>query len=234
MSRSAKSRAKPARSAKPVASTPRPRASQEAGEVRTWSLRRRLVISVLLIVHLLAVFIAPFTFAASGPDATSPFALALMNTLRPYIDMMYLNHGYFFFAPEPGPSHQLRCRLEFADGREPEVLLFPDRRRQWPRLLYHRHFMLSEQLNSLFVPENPPTDDPEILEIWRRERALYQVRRQSFEDHLRIRHGAANVSIVRVEHRPPSHAEALEGVSLTDPRLYRDLPETWDEGEPSE
>lgn len=234
MSRSAKSGAKPTRAAKPSAAASGPRTSTESGTAGTWSLRRRLGVSLLLTVHLLAVFIAPFTFAASGRDASSPFALALMNTLRPYIDMMYLNHGYFFFAPEPGPSHQLRCRLEFADGREPKELLFPDRRQQWPRLLYHRHFMLSEQLNSLFIPENPPTDEPEIMEVWRRERALYQVRRQSFEDHLRIRHGAADVTIVRVEHRPPSHAEALEGVSLTDPRLYRDLSETWDEVELSE
>jgi hypothetical protein len=196
-----------------------------------WSARRRLGVSVVLVIHLLAVFIAPFTFASSGPDATSPFAIALMNGLRPYIDMMYLNHGYFFFAPEPGPSHLLRCRLEFDDGREPVELTFPDRRKQWPRLLYHRHFMLSEQLNSLFIPADPPEDAPELRDAWRRQRAVYETRRESFVNHLRHRHGASHVSLTRVQHRPPAHAEVLEGLRLTDPSLYRDLSETWDDDE---
>jgi hypothetical protein len=197
----------------------------------SWSVRRRLVVSVLLLFHLLAVFLAPFTFASSGPDATSPFALALMNRMRPYIDMLYLNHGYFFFAPEPGPSHLLRCRLEFDDGREALELIFPDRNEQWPRLLYHRHFMLTEQLNALFIPAEPPEDLPEVRAAWRRQRAVYEMRRASFEQHLRHRHGASRVEMVRMQHRPPAHAEALEGLRLTDPSLYRDLSENWDDEE---
>lgn len=208
-------------------SNPKPAPSAaDARTVHSWSLRRRLLVSLLVTLHLLAVFTAPFTFAASGPESASPFAIGLMNVVRPYIDMMYLNHGYFFFAPEPGPSHLLKCRLEFDDGREDLELTFPDRNQQWPRLLYHRHFMLAEQLQSSFVPANPPEDAPrEIREAWRRDREFYETRKRSFEEHLLHRHGAARVTLVRVQHRPPPHAAVLRGMPLTDPALYRELPE---------
>jgi hypothetical protein len=227
--KSARSR-KPASNTKPASNPKSELDSAETQGVTSWSLRRRLFVSALVTLHLLAVFTAPFTFAASGPESASPFAMGLMNALRPYIDMMYLNHGYFFFAPEPGPSHLLKCRLEFDDGRDDLELTFPDRTRQWPRLLYHRHFMLAEQLHSSFVPANPPEDAPRaVREAWRRDREFYETRKRSFEEHLRHRHGAARATVVRVQHRPPPHAAVLEGMPLTDPALYRELPEAWDE-----
>ncbi len=185
----------------------------------------RPVVSVLLILHLAAVFTAPFTFAASGFGIASPFAVMLMDFFRPYIDAAYWNHGYFFFAPNPGPSHVLKCRLYWNDGRPPEELWIPDRHRQVPRLFYHRHFMLAEQLHMLFVPPAPPEDFPD-REAWRRQRAAYEVRRKAFIDHLRHRHGASRVELVRVEHRPFSPEECLAGMALTDPRLYQELPES--------
>ncbi len=123
-----------------------------------------MVVSLLLLIHITAVFIAPFTFASSsGPGSASPFAVGLMNALRAYIDAVYLDHGYFFFAPNPGPSHLVRCRLEYEAGREAEESTFPDRQRHWPRLLYHRHFMLSESLKLALRSRGPATGN-----CWRR------------------------------------------------------------------
>ncbi|GIW93126.1 MAG: hypothetical protein KatS3mg110_1167 [Pirellulaceae bacterium] len=147
-----------------------------------------------------------------------------MDFFRPYIDLAYWNHGYFFFAPNPGPSHLLKCRLYWDDGRQPMELWFPDRQRQWPRLFYHRHFMLAEQLHMLFVPAEMPADFPDP-EGWRRQRAAYEARRAAFIEHLRHRYGAARVEMVRVEHRPLTPDERMAGMALTDPRTYRELPE---------
>ena len=73
-------------------------------------------------------------------------------TFRPYLELLYLNHGYKFFAPDPGRSSRLiRYELELPDGTTVEGI-FPDRERYWPRLRYHRHFMLSEK-SQLFPDE---------------------------------------------------------------------------------
>jgi hypothetical protein len=184
---------------------------------------------VLLLVHVTAVFIAPFTFAtSSGPGSASPFASSVMNALRAYIDAAYLNHGYFFFAPNPGPCHLVRCRLEHGGDREADEWLFPDRQRQWPRLLYHRHFMLSESLNSRYVPAEPPPEirgDEGQMAAWREGRRQYELLRESYREHLCAAHGSERTDLIRVEHRQPTPFEFQEGLRLEDPSLYRDLPD---------
>jgi hypothetical protein len=195
--------------------------------------RRRWLISLLLLVHLTAVFIAPFSFASSGqPGQGSPLAGLVMETLRPYIDFAYLNHGYFFFAPNPGASHLVRYRAVFDDDRPPLELTFPDRQRHWPRLLYHRHFMLSEALNSNFVPpEIPPESisDPDQQARWRRQREVYEAMWASYRRHLIAAHGATHVELTRIEHRPPTPWEwVADGKRLRDADLYSDMPEVFD------
>lgn len=127
-----------------------------------------------------------------------------MRLLRPYIDALYLNHGYAFFAPDPGPSHLLRARLEFADGRQSQTVWIPDLQRHWPRLMYHRYFMLSEHLNSAFTPADAPSDlpegSPEMAE-WKFVRRMYEARRAAIESHLQQQHGAERVTLERIEHR---------------------------------
>ncbi len=195
----------------------------------TWRPRGRVFVSVLLLVHVTAVFTAPFTFAtSSGPGSASPFASSVMNTLRAYIGAADLNHGYFFFAPNPGPSHLVRCRLENSAGAQADEWLFPDRQRHRPRLLYHRHFMLSESLNSRYVPAEPP---PEILgdegqmAAWREGRRQYELLRESYRRHLCAAQGVERADVIRVEHRQPTPFEFQEGLRLADPSLYRDLPD---------
>ncbi len=119
----------------------------------------RVVLGVGLAWHLFAIVVAPASVAPSSPlvrrawDVTSPYSRAL-----------YLNHGYRFFAPDP-PDYSTLLRfdvespdlakdadrverpgLEYGDGTA--SLTIPSRGIQ-PRLLYHRHFMLCEQLFTL-------------------------------------------------------------------------------------
>lgn len=198
------------------------------------SFRLRLALSALLLVHVLAVLVPPFTFAtSSGPGLASPFATPIIAILQPYIDSLFLDHGYFFFAPNPGPSHLMRAKLEFADGRPDEELVFPDRRRHKPRLLYHRHFMLAEQLHSEFAPPNPPpgiANDPEQRARWEGLRQLYEMRKNSFEEHLKATYGASRVTVHRIEHRlfgPSEFQQSRRPLDEAD--TYRELPEQPDE-----
>ena len=189
-------------------------------------LRWRLLVSALLVIHLAAVFLPPFDFST---DRSSPLSQGAISLLRPYVEVMYLDHGYFFFAPNPGPSHLVRYKLEFADGREPVIETFPDIDHHWPRLLYHRHFMLAEALHNTYAPPTPPpiiADNATELARWRRGRDLYEAQWKSFEKHLKHKHGADWVTLTRVEHRQPSVYEfGDDRVRIDDKRLYADLRE---------
>lgn len=154
-----------------------------------------------------------------------------MQSLRPYIEAIYLNHGYAFFAPDPGPSHLLVARLEFDDGRESLVLTYPDLDQHWPRLLYHRHFMLSEHLHGAFAPERAPpeiADDPAQRDAWQFTRRRYEKRLAAAEHHLRSRYGADRVQLTRVEHLLLAPLEVIvDGKRLDDPDTYVELSEDY-------
>ncbi len=211
--------------------------------------RWRILISVLVVLHVAAVLIPPFRFASrSSQGEPSPLAESGYRWLRPYINAAYLDHGYFYFAPNPGPSHLVRYEVDQGEGQEPLVGVFPhiEPRRpriigtQLPRVMYHRHFMLAESLHASFTPPDPPQDVPEneelrnlMLEDWQRRRETYVALKKSFEQHLSAVHGGRPVTIVRVEHRQPSPAEYREGLKIDDPQLYRDLPESLSETIPA-
>jgi len=176
------------------------KSDDSASPARDWPVWAKVLVSVLLVLHLTAVFMPPFTFQASPIRGVgSPLAETAMNLVQPYVDAAYLNHGYAFFAPDPGPSHLLRAEIEFADGRPPLVEVMPDLDRHWPRLLYHRHFMLCEHLHASFAPPEPPPN-PEDREAWSRVRDLYERRWAAYENHLKTRHGAERVKLTRLEH----------------------------------
>lgn len=211
---------------------------------RLW-LGWRVLITVLVLLHLTAVFVPPFRFASrSTQGEASPLADSLYTGLQPYINAAYLDHGYFYFAPNPGPSHLVRYEVDTGEGQDPVVGVFPelDPKRprfigtQQPRLMYHRHFMLAETLHANFVPARPPEDLPESAELrramlqdWRERRDVYEQMKKSFEDHLSSVHGGRPVKIVRLEHRQPTPVEFQEGMTVEDQRLYRDLSETLEE-----
>ncbi|WP_425615954.1 hypothetical protein NA78x_005890 [Anatilimnocola sp. NA78] len=211
----------------------------------------RIGLSVALLLHLLAVFLPPFQFACRvGNGSSSPFADGLTAWFRPYIGAMYLDHGYFFFAPNPGPSHLVKYKVEFADDREPIEGRFPNLQEQQPRLKYHRHFMIAEALyNQYESPTAPPEPSPPPLNseqterdrrlhaervnahqinlrLWQFRRRQYDEMKKSLEEHLLHVHGGSKVTLTRVEHRLLSPFEASDlGLRPNDPATYVDLRE---------
>ena len=224
-----------------------PAAIDKEGAPNFWL---KLAISALIAFHVTAVFVGPFAFAcnSAGPDV-SPFAEAVHRCFRPYMNALYLDHGYAFFAPDPGPAHLVDYRVEFDDGREPITGRFPNLQTQRPRLLYHRHFMIAESYNNRFVPPDlPPEPSPPPLTASSDEKALYQQARiqyarelavynlfraqytamqRSLTEHLQHVHGGGRVTLTRIEHRLLSPDEVqFADRRLDAPETYVALPET--------
>jgi hypothetical protein len=201
-----------------------------------WSGRARLIASLLISFHLLAVVAEPLRFFSRSPENFSASDTAfLRRTLGPYVDAMYLSHGYFFFAPNPGPAHLIECQItpnrELASGStqvdKSNWKIYPDRKDQWPRLLYHRHFMLSEFYNTLFAPtelENVAELDQRIIDQWREDRRIYESLQDCLKQNLLSKYPEHSVALKRIQHELPNPRTVfVDRWKLTDPRLYNEL-----------
>jgi hypothetical protein len=153
-------------------------------------------------LHLLAVLSAPLAVQPS-----SQLFGRMWMFFRPYLEAADMNHGYRFFGPDPGPSPLVRYEVEKADGTR-LAGIFPDRHRHWPRLLYHRHFMLTDRL--------PPAPEGSAEADWK---AAYA---RSYAEHLYYRHGARRVTLYLQNHLIPYPEQVEEGWKLDDPRLYEE------------
>lgn len=153
-----------------------------------------VLVNVWLVYHLFAIIAAPASVAPSSRLQQQCWRCA-----GPYLQTLYLNHGWHYFSPEPGRSTLLAYTLEFPDGTEKSGRL-PNRDIQ-PRLLYHRYFMLSE-----FLGNSPPEDQP----AWHRAYARALCRR----------HGAERVRLSRVFHDLPLAERVLAGGRLEDPEFF--------------
>lgn len=199
----------------------------------------RVVLSAALAIHVVAVFAEPFRFfTRSSQRVFSPDAGYLRGSLSAYIDFAYLNHGYFFFAPNPGPSHLISAQIgKVTPPSQPREIILPDKTVQWPRLYYHRHFMLSEFLHNSFAPPERPEEaafDPAIDQQWRRDRDIYVAVKSSIENRFRILEKTDEVLIRRIEHALPNDIQVFrEKWKLNDPRLYIVLPESLADQEPA-
>lgn len=166
----------------------------------------RAVLSALFAAHLTAVFVAPLASSIDTAERRLPPEAQpserprpwLHKIFQPYLDIAYLNHGYGFFAPDPGPSHLVRYTIEHQDGRREEGV-FPDRHAHWPRLRYHRHFMLAEQA----LPKAGEAYGRHLLKV----------------------HQARQVTVERVRHYLARAEEVLRGVPLVEPQTYQSLGE---------
>jgi hypothetical protein len=178
------------------------------------SRRARVLISAVLLYHVLAVFVGAWV----APDA-SPLGSEVSRFFRHYIFLADLNHGYRFFAPDPGPSHLFYYTLTMADGTTKSGH-FPNHQEHWPRLLYHRYFMLSEQANG-FLPGGPEpagsvTIPPEAY-------SRFDSLANSYAAHLLKTNDATRIHWRLVRHMIPRAEEVADGQSLTDERLYETL-----------
>lgn len=196
------------------------------GKTRPWSRGQRTVASVLLALHVAAVFIAPWSF----PPPRPLLAQSLADTIRPYLVATYLNHGYRFFAPNPGPSHIVRFEATRSDGTV-EKGSWPDRNSHHPRLLYHRYFMMTESLFAIRTNiENPPEGvlipEDRLKEIQARNASAESRSRrlsQGLANQILQRFDADRVRLTLVEHAIPFPEDVEQGMRLDAPELYTDL-----------
>ena len=153
--------------------------------------------SLLLSLHVLAIFVAP---ASVGPSSQT--IRGLWTVVSPYLYAMNLNHGYHFFAPEPGASTLLEYVVVQEDGKRVWGRM-PDRRTMYPRLLYHRYFMLTEMLGSL-SEEDPMRAD--LIE--------------SYAHQLMKKHQGKSVELKMVTHQLSRRERILLGADINDPDTF--------------
>jgi hypothetical protein len=143
------------------------------------------------------------------PPQNSELAASCARLFRPYLEVLCLANGYRFFAPEPGPSHLVRYEITLDDGTLKSGV-FPDINHHFPRLLYHRHFMLSEFANTLGNP-GVPGDRAETLA-------------KGYAEHLAHVFHARSVRLYLRRHFVPRVEEVRQGMRLSDKALYEERP----------
>ncbi len=159
----------------------------------------KLLVSGLICFHLTAMLICPL----ATPPSSDLFG-TIWSKLQWYTEPLYMNHGYRFFAPDPGPSHLVRYEVELDNGEKVEAEM-PNLDRHWPRLLYHRHFMLTERLG------NGPLESPAMQGMIR-----------SYAQHLYALHDAQRVKLYLRRHFIPFPEQISKGMKLNDPSLYQE------------
>jgi hypothetical protein len=159
-----------------------------------------VLVNVWLVYHLAGIVLAPWS--------VPPASRLVQNAWRAvghYDQLLFLNHGYHYFAPDPGNSTLVAYVLELPDGSR-QTGKIPNRE-IWPRLLYHRHFMLTEYLAS---DDLSPRLRTELVRAMARE--------------LCHEHHARRVTLSRVTHRLPSMEFVRAGGTLDDPQNYTEEP----------
>ncbi len=159
--------------------------------------RLRLIISVVLLFHLGAVLVA-----ALNVPPVSGLVSRVARGIRWHTETLLVMPGYRFFAPNPGPADMMRVAILSADGERREED-YPDIKRQWPRLLYHRHFMLTSRLS--LEPDAP----------------MVQAFARSYARHVAARENAREVSVYRLVHALPTMEQVRAGAVLSDKDTYR-------------
>jgi hypothetical protein len=140
-----------------------------------------------------------------------PVILRCAEVAQPYLDVLYINHGYSFFAPEPGASDIMQYEVKRPNGTTVRGRL-PDIRRHGPRLLYHRYFMLASQsfeleqaITRLAGPGSTST-------------LAYAIAR-----HLMEVHGGDECTLRLFRHRLLWPEEVLQGKSPAAPDTYMEV-----------
>ena len=191
-----------------------------------WSPRRRRVVSILLVLHLLAVVAAPW----AAPPPSPRLAQELARWLWPYQVVAYLNHGYRFFAPNPGPSHIVRYEMELPDGRQLTGRI-PDPHGHWPRVIYHRHFMMTETLFNAYMQIDrepvPKFPTEQLKRQWQQRnqtaQELVDLLAGAMARQLLREQGGQRVRLYLQEHAIAHPDDVHAGMPLDEPRLYLDV-----------
>lgn len=157
-----------------------------------------VLVNIWLVFHVFAIFISP-----AGMPPASPLLVDASRVALPYNQLLFLNHGYHFFAPDPGASTLISYAID-RPGDIPVKGRFPDPK-TFPRLLYHRYFMLAENVRAF-----PPETQDQVLEGYAR--------------HFAQLNGVAQITLSFVSHEPSSIARIQAGGELADPEMFFEEP----------
>ena len=165
-----------------------------------WPVTIRLFVSVLIAIYILAVALPPL----AGPPPASELANVILQPFRPLVGAFSLSHGYRFFAPNPGPGHSIQWTLTTDEGTVLEGSL-PDANSDWPRLLYHRRFMIPEKISAMIPPPQAPV---EIRRVATRD---WQPFAEDIATRLLTEHNGQTITLKLIEHYLPDTFETREG-----------------------
>lgn len=134
-----------------------------------WAKPKRRLVSLAIVAFLFVLIIGPLSNPVASPYLSGPIA----EKISPIHRALFLGHGYRFFGPDPGPGHLLVYQGQRADGSQFEGV-FPDSNNRWPRLLYHRWFMLSETVFNEHLLLLSESEFEQRVEEYKRQIAEYQ------------------------------------------------------------
>jgi hypothetical protein len=72
-----------------------------------------VLVNLWLVYHLTGIVIAPWSVPPSSRLVQNSWSF-----VKPYVQILFLNHGYHYFAPEPGNSTLVAYVLDMPDGRQ--------------------------------------------------------------------------------------------------------------------
>jgi hypothetical protein len=105
---------------------------------------RRLAISLLVLFH----FGGIFTAVNSVPPQPWWSTIAFAYVYRPYLEFLYMQNAYHFYAPEPGPPCMMWFYVKYEDGTHQWVKI--PRREDFPLAVeYQRRLSMTESINQL-------------------------------------------------------------------------------------
>ena len=157
-----------------------------------------MLLSMWLMFHVFAVFISPAAMPPSSPLLEGGYEIAL-----PYNEALFLNHGYHFFAPDPGPSTLIGWEIA-RNGEAPVAGRFPDVSIR-PRLLYHRYFMLAEN-------------------VWAFDEEIQKEMLNAYARHFTGQFRGDQISLTRISHEQASILRLQAGGKLDDPDTFQYSP----------
>ena len=114
--------------------------SGESPEVAGWPVWARVVVSLAVVFHLVAI-----VAGALGVPPSSLLERTVADPFTPYFDLVDLGYSYRYYA-EPPPTPVVTATLSFGEGRPDETVRLPGREVAGPRMRHQRQLALANAL----------------------------------------------------------------------------------------
>ena len=88
-----------------------PPAESTAPQRSRWRRVMFCIVNLWLLIHLTAIITAPATVGPSSQTSRT-----VWEAVAPYLQGLYLNHGFHYFAPQPGSSNLVSWTVNRKDG----------------------------------------------------------------------------------------------------------------------